>query len=137
MEILRSKSDNIMWARIKCRNSDRDFLLGIVYISPINSSYTKNVLINQFRTWEILTDEIAKYKDKYRIGLLGDFNARTGLLADMIINDDVHHNSLPDDYTIDLDIIERQNCDRVVNAFGKRLIELCQMCGFRIVNGRN
>ena len=136
VEILRSKSDNIMWVRIMCQNSDKDFLLGIVYISPINSSYTKNVLANQFRTWEILTDELAKYQDKFRIGLLGDFNARTGLLTDTIVNDDVQYTCLPDDYTIDLDIIERQNCDKVVNAFGKRLIELCQMSGLRIVNGR-
>ena len=136
VEILRSKSDNIMWVRIMCQNSDKDFLLGIVYISPTNSSYTKNVLANQFRTWEILTDELAKYRDKFRIGLLGDFNARTGLLTDTIVNDDVQYTCLPDDYTIDLDIIERQNCDNVVNAFGKRLIELCQMSGLRIVNGR-
>ena len=58
------------------------------------------------------------------------------MLTDTIINDDVQYSCLPDDYKIDLDIIERQNCDKVVNAFGKRLIELCQMSGLRIVNGR-
>lgn len=136
IEILSSKSDNIMWVRIKCQNSDKDFMLGIVYISPINSSYTKNVLINQFRTWEILTDEIAKYKTHFRVGLIGDFNARTGQLSDLVSNDDVRFTDLPDDYTVDLDIIERKNCDETVNTFGKRLIELCQMSGLRIVNGR-
>ena len=136
IEILSSKSDNIMWVRIKCNNNDKDFLLGIVYISPINSSYTKNVLTNQFRTWEILTDEIAKYKTQFNMGLIGDFNARTGQLSDIVINDDVTYNKLPTDYTLDLDILDRQNCDETVNAFGKKLIELCQMSGLRIVNGR-
>ena len=75
VEILKSKSENIMWARIKLRGAKKDFLLGIVYISPMNSSYTKNVLSNPFRTWEILEDEIAKYKSAFNISVIGDFNA--------------------------------------------------------------
>ena len=58
VEILRSRSDNILWARIKCTDISKDFLLGTVYISPFNSSYSKNVLLNQFKTWEILIEEL-------------------------------------------------------------------------------
>lgn len=136
VEILDSKSDNIMWAKLKCLNSDKDFLLGIVYISPMNSSYTKNVLVNQFATWEILTQELAKYKSQFRIGLVGDFNARTGALSDIIVNDDSKFMDLPDDYSPDKEILKRQNCDEVINQFGKKLIEICQMSGIRIINGR-
>ena len=101
-----------------------------------HSSYSKNVLCNKFRTWEILTEEIAFYKSKYRIGLVGDFNARTGNLPDFNIDDDGRFVGLPDNYISDIDIISRANSDLIVNEFGKRLIELCCMSGIRIINGR-
>ncbi len=121
IEILKSKSDNILWSKIKCSDGGNDFLLGTVYISPLNSTYSKNVLCNQFKTWEILTEEIAFYKSKYRIGLVGDFNARTGILPDYIINDDGRYVGLPDNYIPDIDIISRANSDLIVNKFGKQL----------------
>ena len=102
----------------------------------MNSSYSKNVLYNQFRTWEILNEEIAFYKSKYRIGLVGDFNAQTGTLPDFNINDDGRFVGLPDNYISDIDIIDRANSDLIVNGFGKRLIELGCMNGIRIIIGR-
>ena len=135
-QILDSKSDNILWSKIRCADGGKDFLLGVVYISPIYSSYSKNVLVNQFRTWEILMEELAIFKSKYRVGLVGDFNARTGNLADVIVNDDNKYVDLPDDYIPDVDIMKRNNCDTVFNSFWERLIELCRMSGIRIVNGR-
>ena len=136
IEIIGSKSDNICWLKLKCGDGGKDFLLGTAYISPMHSSYSKNVLVNQFRTWEILTEELAKFKCQYRIGLVGDFNARTGILPDVIINDDDKYVCLPDDYTTDAGIIPRNNCDSIINQFGERLVELCRMSGLRIVNGR-
>ena len=135
-QILDSKSDNILWSKIRCADGGKDFLLGVVYISPIYSSYSKNVLVNQFRTWEILMEELAIFKSKYRVGLVGDFNARTGNLADVIVNDDNRYVELPDDYIPHVDIMKRNNCDTVINSFGERLIELCRMNGIRIVNVR-
>ena len=67
---------------------------------------------------------------------MGDFNARTGNLSDFILNDDGRHVGLPDDYVTDSIIMDRSNYDTTVTKFGKRLIELCRMCGLRIVNGR-
>ena len=40
------------------------------------------------------------------------------------------------DYLPDGDLIKRNNCDGVVNTFGRKLLELCRMSGMRIVNGR-
>ena len=136
VQLLSSKSDNILWSKIKCADGGKDLLLGVVYISPINSTYSKNILVNQFRTWEILMEELATFKSKYRVGLVGDFNARTGNLTDLIVDDDSKYVDLPDDYKPDDDIMSRSNCDTVINTFGKRLVELCRMSGIRIVNGR-
>ena len=136
IQVLNSSSENILWVRFKLKNGSKDFLLGIVYISPIDSTYSKNVLVNQFRTWEILTEELAKFKSYYNVGLIGDFNARTGTHHDIVVNDDDHFVHLPADYLTDSELISRQNCDCVVNTFGRKLLELCRMAGLRIVNGR-
>ena len=41
VEIIKSKSDNILWGRIRCYDKGKDVLIGAVYISPFNSSYSK------------------------------------------------------------------------------------------------
>lgn len=136
VDIVKSRSDNILWARIKCSNDDKDVLLGTVYISPINSTYSKNVLVNQFKTWEILTEELATFRSTCRVCLVGDFNARTGTLPDAIVHDDGKFVGMPDDYVNDRQLPDRNNCDCTINQFGERLCEMCRMCGMRIVNGR-
>ena len=136
INILNSRSENIMWIRIACSGMEKDLLLGVIYISPINSSYTTNKLKDVYETWEILEEEIIKFKDIYNVCLSGDFNARTGLLCDYIVNDDTIYTDLPINYNLDMENISRNNCDKKINAFGKRLIELCKMCGIRIMNGR-
>ena len=84
VEILNSKSENILWARLKCTGKGKDLLLGTVYISPFNSSYSKNILVNQFKTWDILMEELAVFKSKYNVCLV-DFNARTGTLLNTMM----------------------------------------------------
>ena len=54
VKIIKSKSDNIMWAKIERSGNVNDVILGIVYVSPINSTYTKNVLSSPFETRRIL-----------------------------------------------------------------------------------
>ena len=134
--VIESESDNIIWAKINRRGAGKDLLIGIVYISPINSSYTNNVLPNQYKTWEILEDEIMKFKSIYNICLLGDFNARTAKLLDYIVNDDDRYVDIPVDYIMDVGNTKRNNSDQCTNVFGNRLLELCRASEIRIVNGR-
>ena len=135
IEMIKSKSDNIMWARLNLAGCKKDLLVGIVYISPINSSYTKNVLDSPFKTWEILNEELTKFKLLYNVCLVGDFNARTGTLPDYVVNDDDKHVDLPLNYSVDTVRIKRNNCDESINSYGNHLIDLCQMSEMRIVNG--
>ena len=136
VEIIKSKSDNILWARLKCSGKGKDLLLGTVYISPFNSTYSKNILSNQFKTWDILIEELAVFRSKYNVCLVGDFNARTGTLPDVIVHDDGKFVGMPDDYENDRELLCRNNCDDSINQFGERLCDMCRMCGLRIVNGR-
>ena len=135
VEIIRSKSDNIMWAKIRQKGT-RNLMLGIVYISPINSSYTCNILPHPYKTWEILEEEIATHKQHHNICLLGDFNARTACLPDYIANDDDKYVVVPHDYVPDNDIRVRTNSDDSTNAYGTTLLDLCKSSELRIVNGR-
>ena len=135
VRILESKSDSILWAKIN-REGAKDFLLGIIYITPINSSYTKNILDNANETWDILEEEISRYKPLYNVSLLGDFNSRTAKLPDYIVNDDNKYLDLPLDYTVDSVNTNRNNTDVITNTYGKTLLELCKVSGLRIVNGR-
>lgn len=92
--ILPSKSDNILWAKLRCIG--KELLIGVVYISPINSTYTTNVLEHEYETWDILIDEVANFRNRYKICLIGDFNARTGEKPDFIANDGVAFHDFSD-----------------------------------------
>ena len=132
--ILPSKSDNILWTKLKCVG--KDLLIGVVYISPVNSSYTVNVLQHEYETWDILIDEITKFRHKYQLCLTGDFNARTGAKPDFIVNDGVAFHDFPDNHGDDSASCLRNNEDKVTNKFGDKLISVCTMSECRIVNGR-
>ena len=137
IEVINSDSENIMWVKIKRFGSPKHLMLGIVYISPITSTYTQNVLGNPYRTWEILGEEIAQYKTQFDICLVGDFNARTSSLDDYIMNDDDKYVSLPVNYACDSQLGKRTNIDVYEScAFGSQLLDLCKMSEMRIINGR-
>ena len=59
-------------------------------------------------------------------------------MCDYIVNDDVRYLPLLDDvYSPDEPMsLPRYNDDTELNDHGKKLIEMCKMCGLRIVNGR-
>ena len=134
VEIIKSKSVNIMWVRIRTNRGNSDIMMGITYLSPENSTYSKKH--SPDKTWEILRSEVGRYRKDYKISLIGDFNSRTGQLLDYVQNDDNRFVDLPDDYVIDHEVCKRTNQDDSVNDFGKTLIDLCRMCELRILNGR-
>ena len=83
----------------------------------------------------------------YKICLLGDFNARTGVKDDFInVNDYVCNAVQLDNVTkqeydlVNLDLLgidcKRYNLDKSVNNYGNRLLQLCQNLNLLIANGR-
>ena len=134
IEIIKSKSVNIMWVKIRTNRGNSDIMMAITYLSPENSTYSKTH--SPDKTWDILRNEIGKYRKDYKISLIGDFNSRTGQLLDYVQNDDNRFVDLPDNYAIDHELCKRTNQDESVNDFGRTLIDLCRMCELRILNGR-
>ena len=69
--------------------------------------------------------------------LAGDFNARTGLEPDFIVNDNILHIPIDNtNYNFDCITEERVSQDSVVDSRGKDLLELCICNQLRILNGR-
>ena len=89
-----SRSNDIIWIKLKHDELqlEQDIIVGTIYISPANSTYTHG----QIETvWDVLEDELLQLKNNEYIFIAGDFNAHTGCLPDFITNDDDIHSPVP------------------------------------------
>ena len=90
---------------------------------------------------ELLEDLLLKVRSKYcdcSILILGDLNARTGILQDYIVDDDVEHMNDIDQWYISSSFnAPRKSKDKTVNKFGLALIELCCEFDVHMLNGRH
>ena len=115
-------------------------LFGIIYVVPEGSTYAKNY---SFDNISYLIAELSSHHNVNKVCLVGDFNARTGTKDDVIINNEVIDAiDIPDFAKIDLCTRGNDLCptrasnDHKSNNYGKDLLNLCNMCDLRIVNGR-
>ena len=112
----------------------RDRYICTAYLSPSNSSYVSKLDYSLFDTLE---QEVASYCNKGQVILMGDFNSRTGTLADNVTS--VNPNIIPQADTVcyDTKCVPRKSQDSVVTcSYCKQLIDLCISSGLKIVNGR-
>ena len=136
-------SNGVVWLKLSKNLIGVEIILGCVYLTCESSVYFYQ---------EIFTDlesDLALINSNFNayICLVGDFNARTGLLDDFLDFDE----SIVKDFGVDgmLDLCNvkdkfvelgldsnRYNCDREVNNHGRRLIEMCQSTDMKIMNGR-
>jgi hypothetical protein len=134
-------SNCVLWLHIKQEVCGREVIISGVYI-PGECSY-----LYEASQFDDITDDIVSLQAKVDalIALLGDFNARTGLLDDfMEIEDKVElvcdvdeelctKNDMLESIGIVTDVF---NEDKRVNNNGRNLIELCKCFDLKIVNGR-
>ena len=66
----------------------------------------------------------------------GDTNGRTATLNDYIVYNNCDHLPLPDFYTENSNYGNQRSMDRAINSQDRRIIDLCQMCNLKILNGR-
>ena len=132
-----SRSKDIIWLRLQNNyfNLPNDMIIGVVYISPANSTYTKSL---SETVWAVLEDELTQFNNNEQILITGDFNAHTACLPHYITNDDDKFTPVSDNYIADTDRVLhiRANMDEKVCAYGNQLLELCKMTKMRILNGR-
>ena len=75
--------------------------------------------------FQLLESDIAKFQTLGKVLVTGDFNGRTGTNSDFIIYDR-YIDAGPDDSIQYNDIPVRFNRDCAVDAYGRRLLELCK-----------
>ena len=143
--LLSSNSTDIIWLKLETPNKipyqkTAIMLLACVYVSPKSSQR-----VIPLKTFEILREEMLNFENVFpscTFLLLGDYNARTGLLNDCL-SDPHNRNSLPylneterNLFGIDQLPHHRSNCDKQINDYGKYLTEMCIEHGLCICNGR-
>ncbi len=134
-------TEDIIAVKLKANYFDlnKDTYLINVYDSPVNGSFKKRKRAfgtdDILSTLEHLQEFLANIPLNEDVILLGDFNARTGTLDDMMSNDNhLIDADLNDHYYKHLP--KRNNIDQKLNANGRPFIELLQTTGLVILNGR-
>lgn len=141
--IVDTENEDILWCKFNPYNGQNNcMLIGVVYISPVNSPYSnKDSFVHVER-------DIADKRERYpnsNICLLGDFNAHTKNVPDYftqsLFEEDEH---FPDTECISTDRLTKYNipltretCDDLaLNTWGRNLLDICRNSQLIIVNGR-
>ena len=93
--------ENILWIKINGNTieNEHDLYVATVYNSPENSSYNINNENNDIFTK--LQNKIATFSESDLLLIGGDFNARTGILADCLHEDEhMKYQNFPNGYEI-------------------------------------
>ena len=115
------------------------------YVYVILCPKTRAEIIIQQDVFDRIQRHIAEFKSTYdanyrdvKFCVAGDMNGRTVCLPDYVVHDISKNLPLPDDYMEDNgpDMPHRTNCDKMINNYGRLLLDLCKMCSLRILNGR-
>ena len=112
---------------------DRETYIGSVYIPPENSSFGRD---HTRDVWDSLERDTEYFSVRGNVIVCGDFNARTGTLADCIVMDNVNNQ-----YPLPLNYSQYQINSRCsmhsVQKNGRRLADICIDNSICILNGRS
>ena len=112
-----SEAGSGLWVEIT--NASLCYDIGLFYMPCENSKFWHREL------FDLIEEEVTQHRyANENVIILGDFNARTGLLSDFVSLDE------------DLQFQNRANTDKKVNNNGRRLVDLCKTCDMLIINGR-
>ncbi len=140
-----SSDESIVWLKLHGNffGWNNDKLLAIVYFSPSDSTYVHTSPVNT-DYFDILSTEIGKHMND-EVYICGDFNSRTGSIADYNENQnipgsegalDMFISDIPD-YESPINVMTaRCSKDKTVNEYGRHLLDFCKYSGYRIANGR-
>ena len=132
ISIVEKQQIGIVWLRLHKTlfSFDEDVYLCCIYNVPSNSALN-DINVDFFECVEI---GIEKYKSKGKILISGDFNSRTATENDFVPYDEFIDAANEIDANIDL--LPRTNKDLIVDAYGRKLLNLCKNTGLLIANGR-
>ena len=134
----------VLWFSVdkKILRTLQNVIFGIIYIPPESSKYATDDAFS-----EIEMEFQRLNRNSNFVCLLGDMNARTGNLPDFLEqedNDDYFAQNIVDiDTFSDAEILAelgipkiRNSIDKIVNRYGRKLIDLCKNNNVFIFNGR-
>ena len=146
-EFIEWNNEDGMIVKVKCQYTsiNKDLYFVFVYMRSNNS--TRNDLTQECDAFDLLYLKICELRENNEIVIIGDFNSRTSSLSDFYTNEHGNFDPLSEkdeiDYRIDQDFLTlsqiqliRNNEDKKTNDFGHKLINLCQVSGMLICNGR-
>ena len=135
-------SAHVQWIYVKKEAFGQGFVLGAAYFPHEGSKYSEDGMFD-----DLLLD-LTELNGRYELPvvLLGDFNARTGLVDDSIPSESAH---VPDFSFQDSGVLEslhtlsllgidlkRYSQDRTANRHGYKLLHCLRTADLKIVNGR-
>ena len=146
-EFVEWNNEDGMIVKVKCQYTsiNKDLYFVFVYMRSNNS--TRNDLTQEYDAFDLLYLKICELRENNEIVIIGDFNSRTSSLNDFYTNEHGNFDPLSEkdeiDYRIDQEFLTlsqiqliRNNEDKKTNDFGHKLINLCQVSGMLICNGR-
>lgn len=148
LEFPDTSSEYVQWVKIDSSifGTDKNVLLGNIYIPPENTKYS---CLDAFNEIESEMFQLSEHSDL--IGLLGDINAKTGKLLDYVetdkslltifdLQDDVDLINYMYDYEnivkAGASLSRNSNCTGRPNTYGHMLLDFCRKNNIYIVNGR-
>ena len=116
-------------------NLESDQFICFAYVSPLTSSYTRKMDHDPFSDLEA---DISKFSSEGYVMLAGDFNGKTNVNKDFVVDLDDDHSPINSISTYKFDIpLQRRNQDKhPMDEQGVRFLELCKETQLRILNGR-
>ena len=115
IKVVKSNSGGYIWLKLDKTffNISQYILLWIAYISPENSTYTCTRNSNEDHL-ALIHNDIMNFEKENLIMIMGDLNARTSNVSDMINNDHDDHLPIGDNCLLDRSIPPRNNQDRLL-----------------------
>ena len=115
-----TENKNPIWCKLD-RNYfgfKNDIYLGTVYLSPPNYERNNNDdLISEIEA------EMLSFSKKGGIIVQGDYNARTGDIQEVVMNDDNTFLPVPEDYEIDSQFFRHSQDSGTVNYNGSSVVD--------------
>lgn len=124
----------VVWVHVASpQQPQKGIFVAFVYLPPQSSTYYHQVEgISHDEHFMKLQQDIMMYQSKGKVMLMGDFNARTGLLNEWDLLDphiQRHYDKQG--------MLDRRSKDPARNSSGKKLISLCEYTGMFMLNGRS
>ncbi len=127
-QLVKTENKDVIWVRMRKEKTgeDKDVYIGTCCLNPSKAAQTDKKIIK-------LTGEMIYFQKKGDVMIMGDLNAKTGILDDTIAPD-------KSDELFDLLLDEpppkRNSQDDAVNPGGNDLLDMCRSLDLNIVNGR-